>query len=92
MAEYKPGDVLCYTAFAGKQAAKMKVPTWALVTGDGEGIILSGDFDGGAIRRETMFGSSGDIRCSTCRRVVPPEEWPDDVCAAVAKLALLKEV
>ena len=90
----KVGDVVRYDRAKGDN---FKTPLWARVRSvDDEivlDIIISTDQWGSPIIKASHERGTDNIDDPTVkRRVVPPEEWPDEVSTEIARRSLLGEL
>jgi hypothetical protein len=95
MAELKVGDVMRWDK-AWEQ--ELSDPLWCLVIGDDDdGVWTDVNLLGGSEMRDRFpIGDTGDFDWPPTDRmeryahgcIVPPDDWPDEVCAAVAMYKL----
>lgn len=90
MCRYEVGDVIHYSGIGvGGTDTTKSIDAWVLTTdGYGKCVLIKGSFDETApmIGRTCSIGDSDPRQLG--RRVVPPEEWPDDVATRVVSYKL----
>ena len=94
MIAFEAGDVLRYDNPPTRDASYYDAPVWVLVTNTDpcEGIQLHGSWGGNYTSQSYGIGGNLPEDQWSGRYVVPPEEWPDEVCRAMALLRLTGDV
>lgn len=90
MCRYEEGDVIHYTHLSG---GIKEIDAWVLTTdGYGKCVLLKGWFYAHRERPGQTCSIGDSDPGQQGRRVVPPEEWPDDITIMMARYKLTGEL